>query len=102
VIAFNFRQFHTFGYLISFSQFAPSIIQSKPARLRKYAYHRSLGVFVANADGSLVLATSGTISSDFNDLGSAGWLITSYTLAMCAAQSLVSSPCTYASLGDAS
>ncbi|KAF7872240.1 hypothetical protein EAF04_003164 [Stromatinia cepivora] len=47
-----------------------------------------LGVFIANADGSLVLATSGTISSEFNDLGNAGWLISSYTLAMCATQSL--------------
>lgn len=47
-----------------------------------------LGVFVANADSSLVLATSGTISSEFHDLGDAGWLISSYTLAMCAAQSL--------------
>jgi hypothetical protein len=46
-------------------------------------------VFIANADGSLVLATSGTIASEFDDLGSAGWLITSYTLAMCASQSLV-------------
>jgi hypothetical protein len=59
-------------------------------KCRKFAHHTSLGVFIANADGSLVLATSGTISSDFDDLGSAGWLITSYTLAMCAAQSLVS------------
>ncbi|KAF4627684.1 hypothetical protein G7Y89_g10464 [Cudoniella acicularis] len=47
-----------------------------------------LGVFVANADVSLVLATSGTISSEFDQLGSAGWLITSYTLAMCAVQSM--------------
>ncbi|KAF7942589.1 uncharacterized protein EAE97_006043 [Botrytis byssoidea] len=47
-----------------------------------------LGVFIANADGSLVLATSGTISSEFNDLGNAGWLISSYMLAMCATQSL--------------
>ncbi|PVH69662.1 MFS general substrate transporter [Cadophora sp. DSE1049] len=47
-----------------------------------------IGVFIANADGSLVLATSGTISSEFNDLEGAGWLITSYTLAMCATQSL--------------
>lgn len=48
------------------------------------------GVFLANTDGSLVLATSGTISSEFNDLNNAGWLISSYTLAMCATQSLVS------------
>ncbi|KAE9364881.1 major facilitator superfamily transporter [Stipitochalara longipes BDJ] len=47
-----------------------------------------IGVFIANADTSLVLATSGTISSEFNDLENAGWLITSYTLAMCATQSL--------------
>jgi hypothetical protein len=46
-------------------------------------------VFIANADSSLVLATSGTISSEFDQLGDAGWLITSYTLAMCATQSLV-------------
>lgn len=49
----------------------------------------SAGVFVANADSSLVLATSGTISSEFQDFGNAGWIITSYTLAMCATQSLV-------------
>ncbi|KAH8591517.1 major facilitator superfamily domain-containing protein, partial [Bisporella sp. PMI_857] len=47
-----------------------------------------IGVFIANADGSLVIATSGTISSEFNDLENAGWLISSYTLAMCATQSL--------------
>jgi hypothetical protein len=47
------------------------------------------GVFVANADSSLVLATSGTISSEFQDFENAGWIITSYTLAMCATQSLV-------------
>ncbi|KAN0099992.1 MFS general substrate transporter [Hyaloscypha variabilis] len=47
-----------------------------------------IGVFIANADTSLVLVTSGTISSEFNDLENAGWLITSYTLAMCATQSL--------------
>ncbi|KAH8655148.1 major facilitator superfamily domain-containing protein [Tricladium varicosporioides] len=47
-----------------------------------------LGVFVANADVSLVLATSGIISSEFDQLGNAGWLITSYTLAMCASQSM--------------
>jgi hypothetical protein len=49
----------------------------------------SVGVFVANADTSLVLATSGNISSEFQDFGNAGWIITSYTLAMCATQSLV-------------
>lgn len=63
-----------------------------PFSRSQYQYtqsHNSLGVFIANADGSLVLATSGTISSEFNDLGNAGWLISSYMLAMCATQSLV-------------
>ncbi|KAL5341220.1 efflux pump antibiotic resistance protein [Aspergillus crustosus] len=45
-----------------------------------------LGVFVANAEGSLVLATYGRISSEFNDLKNASWLVTSYVLAMTAAQ----------------
>jgi hypothetical protein len=49
----------------------------------------SAGVFVANADTSLVLVTSGTISSEFHEFGNAGWIITSYMLAMCATQSLV-------------
>jgi len=49
----------------------------------------SVGVFVANADTSLVLVTSGTISSEFQEFENAGWIITSYTLAMCATQSLV-------------
>jgi hypothetical protein len=54
-----------------------------------HTHYSQTGVFIANADVSLVLATSGTISSEFDQLGNAGWLITSYTLAMCAAQSLV-------------
>ncbi|KAI6712281.1 hypothetical protein JHW43_005201 [Diplocarpon mali] len=45
-----------------------------------------IGVFMSNADGSLVLATYGTISSDFGALGDASWLTTSYSLATCAAQ----------------
>ncbi|KAL4878817.1 major facilitator superfamily domain-containing protein [Aspergillus karnatakaensis] len=45
-----------------------------------------IGVFVANAEGSLVLATYGRISSEFNDLKNASWLVTSYVLAMTAAQ----------------
>jgi hypothetical protein len=65
---------------------------SIPTQAPRIAYSQwTTGVFIANADVSLVLATSGTISSEFNQLGNAGWLITSYTLAMCAAQSLVAS-----------
>ncbi|KAK8212925.1 hypothetical protein M8818_003090 [Zalaria obscura] len=47
-----------------------------------------LGVFVANADGSLVIASSQKIASDFNALNSASWLVTSYVLAQCASQPL--------------
>ncbi|KAL1897582.1 hypothetical protein Sste5346_003887 [Sporothrix stenoceras] len=47
-----------------------------------------VGVFAANADTSLVLATYGTISSEFHSLGSASWLLTAYMLAMCGSQPL--------------
>ncbi len=47
------------------------------------------GVFVANADGPLVLASSGTISSELASLENQSWLIVSYSLAMCAVQSAV-------------
>jgi MFS family permease len=56
---------------------------------RTIAHQQRVGVFIANADTTLVLATSGTISSEFDSLGSSGWLISSYTVAMCASQSLV-------------
>ncbi|KAK6523646.1 hypothetical protein TWF281_001625 [Arthrobotrys megalospora] len=47
-----------------------------------------LGVFVANGDGSFVLATNGVISSEFGRLDDASWLVTSYMLTMCALQPL--------------
>ncbi|RSL69643.1 hypothetical protein CEP54_002092 [Fusarium duplospermum] len=47
-----------------------------------------IGVFVSQADTSLVLATSGAIASEFNDLQNAGWLLSSYMLAMCMGQPL--------------
>lgn len=46
------------------------------------------GVFIANADGTLVLATYETISSEFNSFGAASWLSTSFQLAVCAIQPL--------------
>jgi hypothetical protein len=49
------------------------------------------GVFVANAEGSLILASYGRISSDFDDLGHANWLVTSYTLTMSVVQPMVCS-----------
>jgi hypothetical protein len=48
-----------------------------------------IGVFVANADGSLVLATNSAISSSFSALQSASWLTSSYVMANCAAQPIV-------------
>ncbi|KAF7892717.1 uncharacterized protein EAF02_000255 [Botrytis sinoallii] len=45
-------------------------------------------VFISYADGTLVLATYGTIASEFRALGDASWLTTSYSLAMCASQPL--------------
>ncbi|KIW21654.1 hypothetical protein PV08_02234 [Exophiala spinifera] len=47
-----------------------------------------LGVFVANADGSLVVASSQYISSEFHQLDKASWLIMSFTLGVCASQPL--------------
>lgn len=49
-----------------------------------------LGVFLANGDGSIVLATNQHIASEFNALSSAAWLLTTYTLASCSSQPLVS------------
>ena len=47
-----------------------------------------LGVFISQADQSLVLATYGKVSSDFDDLESGSWLISAYILAQCVAQPL--------------
>ncbi|KAJ5833281.1 hypothetical protein N7474_001592 [Penicillium riverlandense] len=47
-----------------------------------------IGVFIANAEGSLVLATNSQIASDLGRLEDASWLVTSYILAMTAAQPL--------------
>lgn len=48
-----------------------------------------LGVFIANAEGTLVIASVGTISSEFSSLENASWLTTAYTLGTCAMQPLV-------------
>jgi MFS family permease len=47
-----------------------------------------LGVISSNAVASLVLATYATVSSDFDDLDSGSWLLSAYTLTMCATQPL--------------
>jgi len=48
-----------------------------------------IGVFISNADGTLVMTTYTTISSEFHSFSSAAWLTTSYTLAVCACQPIV-------------
>ncbi|KAN0099263.1 MFS general substrate transporter [Hyaloscypha variabilis] len=48
-----------------------------------------IGVFAANIDSSLVLATKSAISSSFSALQSASWLTTSYVMATCATQPIV-------------
>ncbi|PLB51402.1 efflux pump antibiotic resistance protein [Aspergillus steynii IBT 23096] len=45
-----------------------------------------VGEFISNADSTLVMATTGKISSEFNRLQDASWLSTAYTLGVCAAQ----------------
>lgn len=47
------------------------------------------GIFIANADMSIVLATYGTISSELGSLKDASWVVVTYGLAMCAVQSMV-------------
>ncbi|KAI1872974.1 uncharacterized protein JN550_003848 [Neoarthrinium moseri] len=47
-----------------------------------------IGVFTANADGSLVMATHPVIGSEFNDLENSSWLFIGFMLAGCATQSL--------------
>ncbi|KAL8787430.1 MAG: hypothetical protein Q9213_002207 [Squamulea squamosa] len=48
-----------------------------------------LGCFIANADGSVILATYATISSETGNLGNGSWLVVSYMLAVCAIQPTV-------------
>ncbi|OJD11895.1 hypothetical protein AJ78_07425 [Emergomyces pasteurianus Ep9510] len=45
-----------------------------------------IGVFVSQADSSLILATNGEIASEFDSLDKASWLMTSFILAMCVSQ----------------
>ncbi|AEO60122.1 hypothetical protein MYCTH_2129215 [Thermothelomyces thermophilus ATCC 42464] len=47
-----------------------------------------IGIFVAHADGSILLATHPVIASEFNDLENSSWLITSFALAGAATQTL--------------
>ncbi|PLB53344.1 efflux pump antibiotic resistance protein [Aspergillus steynii IBT 23096] len=42
-----------------------------------------LGEFISNADATLVMASTGQISSEFNSLQDANWLSTAYTLGVC-------------------
>lgn len=48
-----------------------------------------IGVFMSNADSTLVMTTYTTISSEFNAFNNAAWLTTSYTLAAAAFQPIL-------------
>jgi hypothetical protein len=61
-----------------------------PHRSLQLSSNSLLGVFIASADGSLVIATSSEIASEFHRLSEASWLVTAYTLGQCAFQPLVS------------
>ena len=50
---------------------------------------RKIGIFVGNADGSILLATHPIIASEFNDLKNSSWLITSFALAGASTMALV-------------
>lgn len=54
------------------------------------ANHLHIGIFVAQIDGSILMANHSTIASEFDALKSSSWLITSFTLAGAATQTLVS------------
>lgn len=47
-------------------------------------------MFIASADSSIVIAANTQIASEFQRLSDASWLVTSYSLAQCACQPLVS------------
>ena len=62
---------------------------NRPFQLKFLLLMRSTGIFVAHADGSILMATHPVIASEFNDLGNSSWLIISFTLAGAATQTLV-------------
>lgn len=54
-----------------------------------------LGIFVAQIDGSILMATHAIIASEFNALKDSSWLIISFSLAGAATQTLVRKPRLY-------
>lgn len=45
---------------------------------------------MAQMDETIVFASGNTIASEFDQLSRSGWLLTSYSLAICAVQPVVS------------
>lgn len=67
-------------------------VPSVPQKQRRVAGMLCLlliGTFIGNADGSIVMATFSTISSQFRALEHGTWIGISYTLTACAAQPIV-------------
>lgn len=69
----------------------PILLIGKGLESSGIIYANFKGVLIGNADGSLVLASSQHIASEFHALSSASWLVTSFMLAACASQSFVCS-----------
>ncbi|RFU23935.1 hypothetical protein B7463_g12403, partial [Scytalidium lignicola] len=85
----NDRQF-----LVRKTESSPLLINNKQSssklKVRNgLTFSRNKGDFISNADGTLILTTYGTISSEFGAFNSASWLATSYSLAASALQPLV-------------
>ena len=72
-------------YLIS----SPKILYPTREKTHLHTTDPGTGVFIANADGSIVLATYGTISSELGSMENASWLVLTYSLAVCAIQPTV-------------
>ncbi len=72
-------------YLIS----SPKILYRMGEETHLHTTDPGTGVFIANADGSIVLATYGTISSELGSMENASWLVLTYSLAVCAIQPTV-------------
>ncbi len=69
--------------------FSPKILYRMGEKTHLHTTDPGTGVFIANADGSIVLATYGTISSELGSMENASWLVLTYSLAVCAIQPTV-------------
>ena len=69
--------------------FSPVILHRMDERTHFKTTDSGIGAFIANADGSILLATYSTISSELGSMENASWLVVTYSLATCAIQPTV-------------